>query len=243
MGFQGGAFNGLYDGFIDEIETINECKAIKFGFFLGDVVAQASNKNFKLFKDDLLLFRDDIDKYVIPGNHDVGIGHDNSKRDIFIQNFGKTYQSFEYKKDLFILLDANYDSWNIEGKQLEWLKKIHKNGNKYRNIFVFTHQVIWLDNNSNRGRLARVKTNSLEGYPKHGTTNFWPEIFPLISSLGSNSYFFSGDVGAFDNNSELFYDKHQGSHFFATGMGGGKRDNYLAVLVVNGDVKIIPKVF
>jgi hypothetical protein len=242
-GYPGGKFNGLYNQFVSEIKKINDCNSMKFGLFLGDIVAKASNKQFGLFKEDLGLFRDDIAKYVVPGNHDVGMGHDNAKRDIFIQNFEKTYQSFEYNQDLFVLLDANYDPWNIKGDQLKWLKKMQEDGNKYRNVFVFTHQVIWFDKNSDRARLATVKTNSLEGYPKHEGTNFWPEVFPILSSLAENSYFFAGDVGAWDNNSELFYDSHKGSHFFATGMGGGKRDNYLIVSVENGSINVIPRVF
>ena len=82
----------------------------------------------------------------------------------------------------------------------------------------------------------KIKPNSLEGRSKN--LNFWGEVFPLLSHLTNNVYFFSGDIGAFPNGSELFYTKYLNSTFVATGMGGGMRDNFLIVSVIKGHVEI-----
>ena len=58
------------------------------------------------------------------------------------------------------------------------------------------------------------------------------------SDIGENVFLFAGDVGAFDNKSEFFYDNISGVNFFATGMGGGKRDNFLLLHVNHGKVGI-----
>jgi hypothetical protein len=237
-GSPGAKYNGLYEPLIKKIDLINQCKSMTFGFILGDTVVNASNKEFKMLKRDLQLLSSDMNNYIVPGNHDVGMGHDNAKRDIFIQNFGKTYQHFEYNDDLFILLDTNFDKWNILGDQLELLKSLSKSKKKYNNVFVFTHQVVWYDKNKDRGSFVTIKTNSLEGYPKDSGPNFWGEIFPILSNIGENTYLFAGDVGAWPNNSEFFYDRYSNTDFFATGMGGGERDNFLMISVINGVVKV-----
>ena len=102
----------------------------------------------------------------------------------------------------------------------------------YDNVFVFTHQVIWLD--SNNTKLSDLIAND------HGPeeSNFWNEVFPIISNTGEHIYLFSGDVGAFDTGSEFFYENISGVEFFATGMGGGERDNFLFLHVDNSGVNV-----
>ena len=225
---------GLYHPFIKKFNIINECKSITMGFLLGDVVRESSNKSFEFVKRDLQLIDSKIRKYIVPGNHDVGIGRNNAKRDIFIQNFGKTYKHFEYQNDLFILLDANIDQWNILNDQLKMLENLSKYDKNYSNVFIFTHQTIWHD--KKKSSFSRVVPNSWQGYSKG--TNFWDEVFPVISDIGKTIYLFAGDVGAFPNESEFFYAKHSNVDFFATGMGGGERDNFLIISIVNGVVNV-----
>ena len=68
------------------------------------------------------------------------------------------------------------------------------------------------------------------------------KYFLLLKVLGKGCFLFAGDVGAFDNKSEFFYDNIQGVDFFATGMGGGERDNYLLLHVDHNkiDVELVP---
>jgi len=102
---------------------INEYRPMKFVFLLGDVVEEASNEAWLLVNKDLDALDSRRRNIVVRGNHDVGIGACNTKRDIFLQQFGKTFFSFKHEKDLFIILDANIDEWNISGEQLTFLKQ------------------------------------------------------------------------------------------------------------------------
>ena len=135
---------------------------------------------------------------------------------------------------MYILLDANLGNWNIIDDQLQMLKNLSFNHNKYNNVFIFSHQDIWIDNRINE--LSGLRVNSYEGKAK--TLNFWNVVFPIIKDLGGKVFVFAGDVGAFDNKSEFFYDNILGVDFFATGMGGGKRDNFLLLHVSHSKVDI-----
>ena len=227
--------NGLYDGFTDKFHLINEYKPIKFGFLLGDLVKNASNEAWKLVKKDLDSLDPRIENIVVPGNHDVGKGMHDAKREIFLKQFGKTFFSFKNGKDIFIILDGNINEWNITGEQLHFLKQSlpNKKGSS-NNIFIFSHQLIW--HNSSNLEFKKIQPNSLEG--RSDNLNFWDEVFPLLSGLTNNVYFFSGDIGAFPNGNELFYTKYLNVTFVATGMGGGMRDNFLIVSVIKGRVEI-----
>jgi len=226
--------NGLYGPFTEKFHMINEYQSMKFGFLLGDVVNEASNEAWRLVKKDLDALDSRIRNIVVPGNHDVGIGEHSTKRDIFLQQFGMTFFSFEHEKDLFIILDANIDGWNISGEQLKFLKQSLPNEkDAINNIFIFSHQLIWM---TNKPEFKKIKPNSLVGRSKN--LNFWDKVFPLFSSLPNDIYFFSGDIGASPNGSELFYTKYSNVTFVATGMGGGVRDNFLIVSVTKDAVKI-----
>ena len=226
--------NGLYGPFTEKFHMINEYQSMKFGFLLGDVVNEASNEAWRLVKKDLDALDSRIRNIVVPGNHDVGIGEHSTKRDIFLQQFGKTFFSFEHEKDLFIILDANIDGWNISGEQLKFLKQSLPNEkDAINNIFIFSHQLIWMNN---KPEFKKIKPNSLVGRSKN--LNFWDKVFPLFSGLPNDIYFFSGDIGASPNRSELFYTKYSNVTFVATGMGGGVRDNFLIVSVTKDAVKI-----
>ena len=154
---------------------------------------------------------------------------------IFLQQFGKTFFSFKHEKDLFIILDPNINQWNISGEQLQFLKRSLPNKKDViNNIFIFSHQLIWQD--TRKPEFKKIKPNSFEGRSRN--LNFWDEVFPLLSDLVNDIYFFSGDIGVTPNGSELFYTQYSGITFVATGMGGGVRDNFLIVSVIKGAVQI-----
>ena len=226
---------GLYGPFTEKFHLINEYQPIKFGFLLGDLVKKASNEAWELVKKDLDSLDPRIENIIVPGNHDVGKGVHDAKREIFIQQFGKTFFSFKHGKDLFIMLDGNISEWNISGEQLQFLKQsLPDKKDSTSNIFIFSHQLIW--QSSSKSGFKKIKPNSLEG--RSNNLNFWDEVFPLFSDLTNDVYFFAGDIGAFPNGNELFYTKYSNVKFLATGMGGGMRDNFLIVSVINGDVEI-----
>ena len=226
---------GLYGPFTDKFHLINKYQSIKFGFLLGDLVKKASNEAWELVKKDLNSLDPRIENIIVPGNHDVGKGAHGALREIFLQQFGKTFFSFKHGKDLFIMLDGNISEWNISGEQLQFLKQSLPNKkDSTSNIFIFSHQLIW--QSSSKPEFKKIKPNSLEG--RSNNLNFWGEVFPLFSDLTNNVYFFSGDIGAFPNGNELFYAKYLNVTFVATGMGGGMRDNVLIVSVIKDHVEI-----
>jgi hypothetical protein len=222
-------YNGIYNSFKTNSE-LNNCEFMPLGIFLGDVVQEASNYEFNIFKNDMESIGNKTEIYISPGNHDVGKTPYSAKRDIYLQNFGETFKYFEYQNDLFIVLDANLNRGNIISDQLEMLKSLQLNDNNYNNIFIFSHQVIWIDPLKTTGLIPNKKFSE--------KLNFWNQVFPVISDIGEKVFVFAGDVGAFDNKSEFFYDNILGVDFFATGMGGGVRDNYLLIHVRNDKVEI-----
>ena len=202
---------------------------------LGDLVKKSSTEAWELVKKDLDSLDPRIENIIVPGNHDVGKGAHDAKREIFLQQFGKTFFSFKHGKDLFIMLDGNISEWNISGEQLQFLKQSLPNKkDSTSNIFIFSHQLIW--QSSSKSGFKKIKPNSLEG--RSNNLNFWNEVFPLFSDLTNDIYFFAGDIGAFPNGNELFYTKYLNVKFLATGMGGGMRDNFLIVSVIKEHVEI-----
>ena len=214
---------GLYKPFKHKISFINEDKNIKMGFLLGDVVWTHSHWDAAL--EDMSLFQDSI--RVVRGNHDGPLEQ-------FEKRFGKSYYSFEENKDLFIVLDGNLNNWSISGEQLIFLKNIIRNkGKKARNIFVFVHQIIWWTKNAKK-------------FHPNGTffmgkdVNYWSEVEPLLTKSGKPTFLFAGDVGAFTSKQrkkdypvECFYTKKDNITYIGTGMGGGIRDNFVIVDVLN----------
>ena len=232
-GTPGVKYNGIYEPFKSNSE-LNDCLFMPLGFLLGDTVNVASDYEFNILKNDIKSIGNKTSIYISPGNHDVGTTTYNAKREIYLKHFGETFKYFKYENDLFILLDANLHNWNIIGDQLQMLKSLNSGENEYDNVFIFSHQVIWIDTENKK--FSNLLVNSTAG--KAEKLNFWNEVFPVIDDIGENVFVFAGDVGAFDNKSEFFYDNISGVDFFATGMGGGKRDNFLLIHVNRGKVDI-----
>ena len=114
------------------------------------------------------------------------------------------------------------------------LKNLNSGENIYNNVFIFSHQVIWID--ADNKKFSGLLVNSEEG--KAEKLNFWNEVFPVIKDIGEKAFFFAFYVGAFATQSEFFYNNFSGVDFFATGMGGGERDNFLILHVNRGKVDI-----
>ena len=215
---------GLYKPFKDKISFINEDKNIRMGFLLGDVVWKPGNWDAAL--EDISLFSDSI--YFSRGNHDGTLK-------LFEKRFGKSYHSFNESNDLFIVLDSNLDRWNISEAQLIFLKNTIRNkGKKARNIFIFIHHIIWWTTN----KYSKPFPNSIHGRDKD--VNYWSEIEPLLKKSGKAIYFFGGDLGAFSSEKrkkyypiEYSYFKKDNITYIGTGMGGGIRDNFVVVDVLN----------
>ena len=208
---------GLYPKFINQLKLENK---FTFGILAGDIVRKSNKLSWDTIDSQISDFKYPF--YFAPGNHDVGIGYEDKKRNLFISRYGNTYYSFYYKNDLFIILDPNLENWNISNKQLIFLKQTLLDMKPTTdNIFIITHQLIWIDNHE----FNRASVNSFEG--KLDYINYWFSIEPLLKKYENNFFLVAGDTGAFDNGRELFCLKKNNIIYIATGMGGGKRDNFL----------------
>ena len=190
---------GLYPPFMNRVHGND------FGVLTGDIVYKSNDREWSATIKDIDSLG--VPVFIAAGNHD--------KVGPYFDKMYKSYFSFEYGGDLFIILDPNLDKWNISGDQLAFLKGVIRD---YGNTFVFFHQVLWHD---------RVKTpvNSLSG--KGDNINFWSEVFPLFRE---NTYLFAGDTGVQEHQQPMIA-KHQGVTLIASGMGGGVNDNYIEVTV------------
>ena len=214
---------GLHPPFKEKFEFIRKRKSIKFGVFTGDIVMESTPHDWNEVDEDIASLG--IPIHFAPGNHDL------LNKKLFLERYaikGKTYYSFEFNKDQFIILDPNIDRWNITGDQLDFLKSTLDESTKHKNnIFVFFHQVIWWDN---RYGFKSIKPNSLSG--RGESTNFWRDIVPLFNGLSNKVYMFAGDVGAFASHVPIYYN-YSNMSLIASGMGGGEHDNFLVVNVIN----------
>lgn len=213
---QPGIENGLYPPFKKKFDYIRSRSEIKFGVFTGDIVA--ANPNAEDWdKVDADIENLGLPVYFAAGNHDM------ENRLLYESRYGDTWYAFEFRHDLFIVLDPNIDGWNISGEQMEFLERtLDEKSKTTDNIFVFFHQLLWWKNES---IYTDYRPNSFEG--KADTINFWSEVEPLFSRLPNKVFMFAGDVGAGSWAADFMYDKYENISLIASGMGEGEGDNFV----------------
>ncbi len=209
---------GVYYKFKNKFSYITSRPEIKFGVFTGDIVRHPSAEAWDSIDADVSELG--LPVYFCAGNHDM------YNRTLFEQRYGRTYYSFMYDNDLFIVLDPNLDNWNISQPQLDMIDSA-LSFNNYENIFVLFHQVLWCDN----PLYNDLTPNSYEG--KDDTINFWTAVEPRFHNLPNNVYMFAGDVGAINNSNNIFYDNYDNITLIASGMGNNSA--YENFIVVNID--------
>jgi len=214
---------GIYPLFKDKFEYIKNDSMIKFGIFTGDIVKVATTEEWDEVDKDIAELS--IPVYFAMGNHD------NENRELFIERYGKTYYTFKYNSDLYIILDPNIDSWNLSGDQLDFLKqKLSEIEPDIKNIFVFFHQLLWW---SPENKYKSIKPNSFDG--RSDSINFWNTVEPLFTNVSCNVVMFAGDVGAASWSANYMYDKYDNITLIASGMGEGFGDNFLIVNVMTNN--------
>ncbi|MCH7535959.1 MAG: metallophosphoesterase [Bacteroidetes bacterium] len=208
---------GVHPPFKEKFQLITNDESIEFGVLTGDIVSSSTNQNWDEIDQNILSLNMDV--FFAPGNHDI------ENRTLFESRYGSTYKSFIFNTDLFIILDPNIDGWNISGDQLAFLKdELENNSSLVDNIFIFSHQLLWWQPNN---KFKRVKPNSVEG--RADNINFWTEIEPLLRKLPNHVHLFAGDLGAKKGREEFMYYKYGNLTFIASGMGEGKRDNFIII--------------
>ena len=209
---------GLHPPFKSDFEYIRDIENISFAFLTGDIVWQSTNPDWDEVDADIRELEFPV--HFAPGNHDL------NNRNLYLNRYGKdgkTYYSFPFREDLFIVLDPNIDGWDISGSQLEFLKLVLADSAKYQNIFIFAHQLIWWDS---RTSFKHVDINSFSG--RKARLNFWTELAPLFIETKNDIFLFAGDVGAFETHMPVYLQRNN-LHMIASGMGGGKNDNFIIV--------------
>ena len=171
------------------------------------------------------------------GNHDVSI------RQNYVKHFGKTYYDFSYGSELYIFLDSELDDSRFIGKQLDFFTDVIKqkaNNSNIRNVFVFSHKLIWAVN-IKKYEVVYNNSNSQDGYKQY--ENFNNVMIPILADLSKakNVFWISGDIGSFWS-LPLFYDKdsNTGITFIATGLGDTKNDLILKIDIKPDDVTVYP---
>jgi hypothetical protein len=206
---------GFHPPFRQKFDLIKNDSTIQFGVLTGDIVCSGTAVNW----DEIDL---DVEELGLTVHFAVG-NHDMSDRQLYETRYGKTYYSFLYNNDLFIILDPYLDHWNISNEQLQFLKnELQQKAGNADHIFVLFHQVLWWAPDN---KFKNVKINSLDGRAEE--INYWDEVEPLFHSLSVPVYQFAGDVGAFPTGDEFMYYKYDSITLIASGMGGEVRDNFV----------------
>lgn len=197
----------------------------------GDITKVSTDESLNLIKKEMNNFFDKI--FVAPGNHDVGLGDDTLKRKTFIKNFGNTFDHFEIRNNLFIVLDSSENSGNISKKQLEFVAELKNKNRVYNNIVVVTHHVIW-QNFVNKKINSAVPSNFFQD------GNF-KELKSLIDEISYENkiFYIAGDASVTSKATKLFCEKSQNSHYILTGMGSKTHDNFIKILINENGKKIV----
>lgn len=211
--------SGIYPNFKNQFSYINTIPSIEFAIFTGDITRYGSQTQWEAIDEDLLELG--FPCYFAVGNHDM------KNRQVYEERYGQTYYNFYHENDLFIILDPNIDSWNINNQQLDLVKSLLNEINaKYNKIFVLFHQVLWWEANN---EFKDIKFNSSEG--RADTINFWTEVIPVFQNTNKPVYMFAGDVGAGSWSSDYSYHEYNNITFVSSGMGEGTNDNFLIINV------------
>ena len=214
--------NSLYptSSLLNGINKINESGA-KFMVLLGDNYWKSDSIRISNFKNSFLS-KVKLPVFNAVGNHDLW-------GDIkYEHHFGKTFYSFNYQNDFFIILNSEmYFQEQIEFLKYQ-LKKI-KGNQSLKRLFLFTHKLLFvIDDQKFVNILNRI--NSKEGYDTK--SRFSASLKDFVKNVNLPTVWFAGDIGM-ENSLPLFYDYDPKLkiEYVATGLGGIQTDNMLVALI------------
>jgi len=209
---------GIHKPFKAKFDLISSIPRMTFGFLTGDTVVASTENHWRAFDEDLGPLKFPV--FTAPGNHER-----EGDPQLLAERFGQTYRSFAHQGNLFIVLDTSLDDARITGSQLEFLKTELGAAERYSNIFIFVHHVVWWSaDNSFRG----VKINPRPS--QMGAPNFWQDVEPLLRQARKDVYVFAGDVGGRSDHLPSYF-RYDNIRLIASGMRGGSNDNFLVVTV------------
>lgn len=156
---------------------------LKSVIFTGDIFKNPSYKKWLELKS--FLNKLDINFYIAPGNHDVGI-ENGAARDLFKLVFDFRYpQVVKFENEIFIFEDTTINKWNFNE---ETLQLIEENSSEEISLYVFTHNIIFDE--------LSTFANSRVGKPKKLLKAQY--IYSKIQNKYKSVSIISGDTGAFD---------------------------------------------
>jgi hypothetical protein len=219
---------GLFPPFRNCFHRITDHPNMALGVLTGDVVHHSDTARWQ--KAMAALKPLGIPLYLAPGNHDIA-GEVLHPR-VFNTSYGYTIR----QNDLFIFLDPEDQGWNIPQAQLQFLDTLLQNPSRYRNIFVFLHQVLWYDPNLPLEQ-SPVSPNNVTD--RGQTINFEETLNQKLKNLPNPVWLFAGDVGAYCSSHEVTIHSEGNKHYLTSGMGCHIRSNYLLVEVSKkGEVEV-----
>jgi hypothetical protein len=206
---------GLHPPMVAKFDLIKNDSTIEFGVLTGDIVENASASKWDAVDAQLAGLHMPV--YFAAGNHDIW------NRPLYESRYGSTFYWVEHHNDLFIVLDPNYENWNISDEQVVFMHQVlDEKAGAVNHIFVFFHQLLWWEPDN---IYKNVQPNSFAG--RADTINFWTEIEPAFRAQAKPVFMFCGDVGAHPTGDEFMYHRYQNITLVASGMGGQQRDNFV----------------
>lgn len=211
--------HGLYPKFLSHIQKQKDIHAL---FLVGDIVRESNDTAWQQITKEVTSLS--YPTYFVMGNHD----YTDEAIALFNQQYGNTYYSFSRHETTFIILDCQKDWGRITEDQIEFLKKVITENSGSKNFFIFFHELIWT-----QGKDEYKPVNHNWGsYEGKFVTNFWEDLFPLITIDSLKSYYIiAGDVGGNPGKIPAFYQKLGNVTLIATGMGEIRDENYLHITI------------
>jgi hypothetical protein len=222
-GAHAGTNIGLHPPLLEKLSEERDSSLL--GLFLtGDIVNQSTTASWNKVETELVALG--LQSFYVMGNHDNNtLGHQ-----IFKQKHGGEYYTFNYGRDVFIVLNSTESDRSISPAQLEFLDSTLKNtSTNWENAFIFFHEVIW--NSHEKYKLVRSNSRSRYSQLKN-ISNFWTAVYPNLAALPEKKFFlFAGDVGGNSDAIAAFYDCWGNVTLLSSGMGEVQDENYLKVNV------------
>lgn len=205
---------------LENISRINNGK-VSFLVSLGDLFLDVRN-DIPTYRK-LLIDKLDMPLYNVPGNHD-------KSGNVYEENFGATFYYFKVKSELYIFLDTELDDGSVIGEQKIMIEQALSSLNGIKNIFIFSHRLIWAEEHPKMKHLFTDNTRSSNG------NNFRKEILPMLSkkSKGKRIFIMGGSLG--NAPSPFFYHEDENITYVATAIRDTPKDAFLKVNIIGGKV-------
>ncbi|MFC1991169.1 metallophosphoesterase family protein [Chloroflexota bacterium] len=217
--------------FLANIDMINNSGA-SFLVLTGDIFQKAKPPYIGNLQRSVIA---DVE---IPIFNAVG-NHDTFNRQLYQTSFGQTYYEFRYGSALYIILDGQLDNGTITGQQWVWLQNLlyeAAGAADIKNIFLFSHNLIWSKNDGSLAQIVYPHVNSHAGY--ENIADFKTRIMPEITHLSQSKKVFmiSGDIGVSGSLPMFYYeDAKYNIVYLASGLGDTVHDAIIKVNIMEED--------